>query len=294
MRNLFRKKEDHFDYELSRQCLTCGAVFAGQYCPKCGERVVDPEHRSLRYFFSELLNAFTFIDGKFFRSLRTLAFKPGQLSRDITDGIRQPYMKPIAFFFVANFIYFLLPLFQTFNSSLNIQMHNTPYAAYANEMVQKHLSESGDTIEDFSVTYNNTSTSWAKLLLFLLVLYMFPSIAIINYSRQVYTLDHLLFSLEFMTYLLFIGTILLGGLVVGIFYIGKFLGFDWRQLLWDQYVMPILIGLLLYFFIMASRTFYGFPLWRRILSTTLLIGATYCALMMYRFTLFIVTMWEVG
>jgi hypothetical protein len=121
--NFFKKHPDQFDFELERICLTCDNKFQGRYCNKCGEKVIEPYDRSIKHFFDNLLNAFTFIDGKFLNSFRTMLLKPGKMSADIAIGRRQPYMKPVAFFFVANFIYFFFPISKTFNSTLYAQLY---------------------------------------------------------------------------------------------------------------------------------------------------------------------------
>jgi hypothetical protein len=288
----FTRKTDTFDYQLERSCLTCTTTFSGRYCPRCGEKVVEPDDRSFKHFIGGLVNAFTFIDGKFANSLRQLLFHPGQLSADIARGVRQPYMKPVAFFFVANFIYFLFPLFQTFNTTLHTQMNYLGYNEYATEKVNAILTETQSDLSQFDVVYNQASTSWSKLLLILLVILFFPFAAIVNFTRRNYLSDHLIFSLEFCTYVLFVPTILLGFAVLAIVGIGMLFGADWEFLFWDQYLRPVLVILLLYFFIRALRTFYQFPWWRVIVNSILLLFAIQLTLAAYRFILFEVTVRE--
>jgi hypothetical protein len=177
--NIFKKKEDQFNYDTSRICLSCNTGFEGRYCSKCGEKVIEPNDRSLNYFMSGLLNADTFIDGKFFRSLKTLIISPGQLSADISVGKRQPYMKPIALFFVGNFIYFLFPIFETFNTTLDVQISGTPLSGFAKEIL---ISSHPDyQTESFRTAYSNASTNWSKILLIVMVPLFFPFVASINF-----------------------------------------------------------------------------------------------------------------
>lgn len=287
-----KKKEDTFDYALNRTCLTCATAFAGRYCPRCGERVIEPDDRSFKHFLSGVFNAFTFIDGKFFRSLKMLLLNPGALSRDIVQGIRQPYMKPIAFFFVGNFIYFLVPIFQTFNTNLYAQMNLFRYNQFAQGWVNKHLAASGSSLEQFSVIYNQASEGWSKLLLIVLVLLFFPLTTLINYTRRNYLSDHLAFSLEFSTYVIFIPTILLAFLLYFIYWIASWFGLDLNFMFYDDSLTKLAIGVLLYFFIRAPRTFYQFPWWRVIVNIPLHLLATVIMLECYRFILFTVTMLE--
>jgi hypothetical protein len=103
----FRRRIDTFDLEVTRTCKVCNNTFHGRYCNICGEKVSEPYERSFLNFLDGIVNAFTFLDGKFLKSLKLLILRPGQLSRNIADGKRVPYMKTISLFFVANFFYFL-------------------------------------------------------------------------------------------------------------------------------------------------------------------------------------------
>lgn len=286
------RKPDTFDYQVSRTCLTCEHNFAGRYCPRCGEKVIEPDDRSFKHFLSGVFNAFTFIDGKFAKSIKQLILHPGALSRDIVIGIRQPYMKPVAFFFVGNFIYFLLPIFQTFNTTLNSQMNFMPYSAYATEWVNTYLVKSGQNLEQFSIIFNQASTAWSKLMLICLVLIFFPMTALINFNKKSYLSDHLMFALEYCTYVIFVATILLSFLLMTVVGIGLLFKQNWEFIFNDNNSTLMAVGLLIYFFIRATRTFYGFRWWRVAVSTVLMIFAMQVTLSVYRFMLFQVTMWE--
>src|SRR5262245_5138752 len=126
----FARTEPDFDEQLVRSCKNCGHEFQGRYCNRCGEKVVERYERTILHFLDNVFNAFTFIDGKFWKSFTSMLLKPGAMSRDIVEGKRQPYMKPVAFFFVGNVIYFLFPIFQTFNTNLSAQMNYMPYSSY--------------------------------------------------------------------------------------------------------------------------------------------------------------------
>jgi hypothetical protein len=289
--NLFKRKQHSFDYAVTRSCLNCSTVFSGRYCFQCGERViVREEDRSLKHFLSDILNAFTFIDGKFFHSLITLVRYPGKMTDDIAIGIRQRYMKPIAFFFVANFIYFLFPFFETFKTTLNVQMNQTSYSALVKTTVESHLKTSGQSIEDLTLLYNAETTNWSKLLLIVSVVYLTPFVALINYRRDKYFLDHLHFSLEFMTFVIFIPTILFGFLLQLLYGFGKLFEVEVAFALTEYFIITVVVLLFLYFFVTGIRRFYKFPWWRVIVNSMLMVLACFvCVVLMYRFTLFWVT-----
>jgi hypothetical protein len=116
--SVFKKRQDSFDYNVSHSCKNCGSQFKGKFCNHCGEKVIDVSDRSFIKIAESVLNAFTFLEGKFWRSFKLILLDPGKLTSDIRSGIQVPYMKLVGLFFVANFFYFLFPVFDTFNSSL--------------------------------------------------------------------------------------------------------------------------------------------------------------------------------
>lgn len=290
----FRKKGDTFDYQLTRTCLTCDAQFQGKFCHTCGEKVVEPYDRSVLHFLDNLLNALTFIDSKFYNSLKALLLKPGTMAADIARGRRVPYMKPVAFFFVGNFIYFFLPAFETFNTTLHWQMNGMPYSAYARDAVESHLLQTNDTLEAFSARYNAESTNWAKIILISLAALMFPFVVLINYTRKTYLSDHFLFSMEYAAFLLFVPTVLFGVGLKAILTVARWMEIDLNFLFADNTIFPVLVAMLLCFLAVGVRNFYNFHWWRVALSTVLLTLSMYVVIHGYRFLLFKTTMWSLS
>ncbi len=86
------------------ECLNCGAALTGPYCNQCGQRVAI--HRSLRAYFGDLAaNLFNF-EGKFFRTLPMLVWKPGELTRRYVAGERARFISPIALYLFSVFAMF--------------------------------------------------------------------------------------------------------------------------------------------------------------------------------------------
>jgi len=288
----WKKKQHPFDYTRDRTCLTCGNAFQGKFCSACGEKVVEPYDRSIKHFLDNLLNAFTFIDSKFYNSLKTMIKHPGSMTADISIGKRLAYMKPVAFFFVGNFIYFLLPLFETFNTTLKAQMEFMPYKEYVVEEVEAHLNHTGQTFEQFSIAYNAASTNWAKLILIVLAPLTFPFVALVNYSKKNYLSDHFLFSLEFAAFTIFVPTIIYPLTLFMVYYAGQVVGVDLVFIFKDRYNTPVILVSLLYFLVVGTRNFYEYTWWRSVCSGLLLTLSMYVVIHAYRFLLFNIAMWS--
>jgi len=287
----FSRRTDHFDYNISRTCQNCHTQFEGKYCPRCSEKVIEPADRTVQGFFSNVFNAFTFIDGKFARSFKYLLLNPGQMSADIARGIQQPYMKPVAFFFVGNFIYFLFPYFQTFNTSLYNQLHAMPYSNFANQLVSEYAKAHHTTLDSLTPLYNASSTNWSKLLLIVLSLLLLPFMMLLNYNKRSNTADHLLFSIEYASYIIFVPTILFGAATYSLILFGNLFSLDWSVIGEDDYSIYSIGILLAYFQIRGTHLFYKLPIWRNLLNLIPMIFVFFIVVNLYRFILFLTTLW---
>jgi hypothetical protein len=87
-----------------RNCLNCGAALAGPYCHECGQHA--HVHRTLEAFFHDFAHGVLHFEGKIFRTLPLLVWKPGELTRRYIDGQRASFVSPIALFLFCVFLMF--------------------------------------------------------------------------------------------------------------------------------------------------------------------------------------------
>ena len=85
-------------------CLNCGTVLVGSHCHACGQAA--HVHRTISAFFHDLLHGVFHFEGKIWRTLPMLAWKPGQLTREYIEGRRASYVSPIALFLFVVFLTF--------------------------------------------------------------------------------------------------------------------------------------------------------------------------------------------
>jgi hypothetical protein len=85
-------------------CLNCGAELAGPYCHRCGQQ--GHVHRTLGAFWHDLLHGVLHFEGKIWRTLPLLAWKPGELTRRYVHGERARFVSPIALFLFSVFLMF--------------------------------------------------------------------------------------------------------------------------------------------------------------------------------------------
>ena len=85
-------------------CLNCGTPLVGSHCHGCGQR--GHVHKTLGAFFHDLLHGVLHFEGKIWRTLPLLAWRPGRLTREYIDGRRASYVSPIALFLFTMFLLF--------------------------------------------------------------------------------------------------------------------------------------------------------------------------------------------
>ena len=87
-----------------QDCLNCGAPLVGPYCQQCGQH--GHVHRTLGAFFHDFAHGVLHFEGKIWRTLPLLAWKPGELTRRYIDGQRASFVSPVALFLFAVFLMF--------------------------------------------------------------------------------------------------------------------------------------------------------------------------------------------
>lgn len=85
-------------------CLNCGAVVTSRYCADCGQPL--HVHRSIGAFWHDILHGVLHFEGKFWRTMPLLAWKPGELTRRYVHGERARFISPMALFLFSVFMMF--------------------------------------------------------------------------------------------------------------------------------------------------------------------------------------------
>jgi hypothetical protein len=86
-------------------CANCGSGLTRDFCATCGQRVRNPDP-TLRDFLSESTQELLSWDGKIPATLKSLFFKPGELTRDFLDGRRARWLHPLRVYLICSLAYF--------------------------------------------------------------------------------------------------------------------------------------------------------------------------------------------
>ena len=104
------------------RCANCAARLYGHYCAQCGQHAHESA-RSLGTLLHDAWHVFTHIDGRFWQTLRRLAFSPGHLTREYFAERRARYIPPFRLYIVISLIFFgLASLTSLFESEALVQV----------------------------------------------------------------------------------------------------------------------------------------------------------------------------
>ena len=85
-------------------CLNCKAELTGDFCHACGQHA--HVRRTLTSLIHDFLHGLLNFEGKIWRTLPLLAWRPGELTRRYIEGKRATFVSPIALFLFCVFLMF--------------------------------------------------------------------------------------------------------------------------------------------------------------------------------------------
>lgn len=136
-------------------CQNCGAVLVGDHCHACGQH--GHVHRSVLHVVEEVIHGITHLDGRAWRSLPMLMFRPGTLTRNYVMGQRARYVPPFAMFLFSVFAMFLVFAFSGGPGLV------TAAAVTKSEQVQAAREQLGDAETDLKEAQAETAAAQAEL-----------------------------------------------------------------------------------------------------------------------------------
>jgi hypothetical protein len=90
-----------------RPCLNCGDETVGAFCPRCGQRKVDVRV-SLRRMMMEVIEDQLSVNSTLPRTLGSLVFRPGHLTREYVQGRIVRYIPPFRLYLVSSLLFFVI------------------------------------------------------------------------------------------------------------------------------------------------------------------------------------------
>ncbi len=96
----------HLKERKENNCLNCGENVIDRFCHKCGQENVEVKE-SFGHLIMHFIEDLTHFDGKLWKTLKLLLFKPAKLTQLYMDGQRANYIHPIRMYLFISTIFFL-------------------------------------------------------------------------------------------------------------------------------------------------------------------------------------------
>jgi hypothetical protein len=255
-------------------CASCGQRLAGRYCSDCGEERLDFHSLTVRHFVTHSLHEVFELDGKIWRTLRALMFRPGFLAAEYCEGRRRRYINPFRLLITAALAYALatrggLQVAMTMGPvvlslapaavSEGVSITETIQRVDRFHLLRGLLAEPQKSAEFESESmrekFHQRMERFSEPLSFANVLMLALVLRALFGRRRKYFAEHGVFSMHFMSFVLFTGLL---------FFPAPFL----LRAGWGAVVLPVMSLILLWQFVhlvLAIRRFYFSPGLRGIL-----------------------------
>ncbi len=100
-------------------CLNCGTPIAGAHCVTCGQ-ASDVHVLSMKEVAGDVTHSLLHLDSRVWRTLRLLALKPGELTREFIAGRHQRYLPPFRLYLAVSILFFALSALLPDSTFLNV------------------------------------------------------------------------------------------------------------------------------------------------------------------------------
>lgn len=95
-----KKNKPKFD-----SCQNCDTKLNGRYCHECGQ-LADDFQRPIWSLVAEGISDLFALDGRLWRTIPTLLFRPGRITRQYIDGKRATQVPPFRLYLIASVLFF--------------------------------------------------------------------------------------------------------------------------------------------------------------------------------------------
>ncbi len=183
-------------------CTNCGTELVGDYCFRCGQKRLPPDHLSMRHFLHEaVVHVGDFEHTKIFRTVRALLFRPGLLTNEYIAARRVDWITPLkAFVTVFAISFFLYSAFKT----VAVYDARTMMDMDASGALRRQMERLADRRQmSFDAMVAAVNATWRTYLSLSQFIYppFFAVFLMALYRRQRrYFVEHLVFSTHYQTF----------------------------------------------------------------------------------------------
>jgi hypothetical protein len=115
-------------HHAASDCPNCEAAVSGNFCHECGqETVLHPP--SSREFMHEFIGHYVALEGKLWKSLGLLLFRPGRLTLEYIKGRRVRYVQPLRLYLTFSLIFFAVMKYNGHDDVVSSGQHEPEHPA---------------------------------------------------------------------------------------------------------------------------------------------------------------------
>ena len=198
-------REDQAATSGSWICPTCVELRDTRFCSQCGEERLRPNDLTARDMIAQIAKSFSSIDGRLFRSYRSVLSAPGALTAAHVGGQRRSFLGPFALFFVANALFVAVQTVTGTNilsSPLDSHLNNQDWSSLARTMVEQRLASRGTDLAAYRPIFDRGAIFNAKAGMIVMVLAFAPLLFPTFRSRHRPAGAHLVFALHLYAFVL--------------------------------------------------------------------------------------------
>jgi hypothetical protein len=224
----------------SETCYNCGVPLAGPFCSACGQKAA-PLNPTLHDLAHDVTHEMLHVDGRIFRSVRTLLAAPGVLTREHFAGRKARWISPIRLYLVFSVIYFGLASIEGRSSAVKIS-----FTGPDQETVEELRRLGFASEQELQQAVADAQTRWTPRVMFVLVpLFAWIVQVVCRRTRRNYP-QHLYFALHVHAALFAAGAVAAAARLAGSTVIGS--------------VFQVLaLAYALWYIVAGLRTAYGLP-----------------------------------
>ncbi|MDQ2720459.1 MAG: DUF3667 domain-containing protein [Bacteroidota bacterium] len=266
-------------------CKNCGNKFYGKYCNLCGEKVYKDKDKTIAHFFEDGLHFITHFEGTFFTTLKAMVTRPGRLSLDYCNGIRNKYFKPLSFFLLMVVIYLLFPLFEGLNMEMKFYSNNLLFGKFASNEIHKAMMLTGMSEPGLSMVFHEKAEKLSKFLLIVIIPLTALFFKAVLFHRRKYFFDYLVYATEVNIVFLFWGYFILPIIV------REILKIDLNEFI----VLGIVYLYVCIYVAFSAKKFFSIKWFQSIIISILFFLAhNIILLFIYKFILFVLTILQIN
>lgn len=203
-------------------CKNCNAEMYGRYCASCGQKVYTDKDKSVKNLMNEAFHFLTHFEGKFFTTLKAIFFKPGKLSMDYGNGIRQKYYKPVSFYLLLVVLYLVFPMFSGLNMEMKYYKRLEISGPYISKQIDKKLQQTQLTEAALTEKFHQKSKNTSKILLLLLIPLTVPIIYILYFYKKRTLFDNFILATEICNFYLLVFYLLFPMIIMAVISLLKY------------------------------------------------------------------------